>query len=336
MTGFFKKVAPWITSLTLLTGCQKESGGDELFQRSKQHSETPKSRVVARIGARAITEADLKRAIEALPPHLRLRYSSAERRQEFLNNLVRLEVLAAEARRRGLHRQPEVVQQVKRTMVEQLVQQLKDELVSMESVTPAAIAAYYQQHQSRYHQPAKRRAQLIVVDQREQAKRLFEQLTSTQSQQQAAQTERILSQRFARLADQQSVQPSKRKAGDLGYFSADDPQIPQTLRAAAFSASTPFPRLVGPISLGTPAAGYAVLLVTAERPAVDISLDDARDRIKNLLFSQKQTAALKAYLAKLRKAAKVEIIGAKLDAIDTGRTPAQADGRRKEGPRETP
>ena len=55
-------------------------------------------------------------------PFIRARYSTLERKKEFLDNLVRFEVLAREAEKQGLATDPDVQLTLKKIMVQKLVQ----------------------------------------------------------------------------------------------------------------------------------------------------------------------------------------------------------------------
>ena len=63
--------------------------------------------VLAKVGDTTITVKEFADRLASQSPYLRARYNSAERRKEFLDNMVRFELLAIEARKRGLHEQPE-------------------------------------------------------------------------------------------------------------------------------------------------------------------------------------------------------------------------------------
>ena len=58
-------------------------------------------KVVARIGGLEITLKEFERRLKEQAPYARARYASLERKKEFLDNLVRFEVLAAEAANKG-------------------------------------------------------------------------------------------------------------------------------------------------------------------------------------------------------------------------------------------
>ena len=62
--------------------------------------------VVATVGDDVITAEEFKKRLDETSPFLRARYNTVERKKEFLENLVRNELLAQEAQRRGLDKAP--------------------------------------------------------------------------------------------------------------------------------------------------------------------------------------------------------------------------------------
>src|SRR5690349_16839339 len=57
---------------------------------------------IAKVGATTITVGEFADRLSSQSPYLRARYSSPERKREFLDNMVRFELLAIEAEKRGL------------------------------------------------------------------------------------------------------------------------------------------------------------------------------------------------------------------------------------------
>src|SRR4051812_21835129 len=80
------------------------------------------ARVLAKVGNHEITLGEYAATLERMDPFERLRYQSPDRRKQLLDELVDLELLAEEARRRGLDKQPETQERVR--------QMLRDELLS--------------------------------------------------------------------------------------------------------------------------------------------------------------------------------------------------------------
>src|SRR6266496_694185 len=77
---------------------------------------------VARGSGFTITADEFKARIDEQSPFIRARYSTLDRKKEFLDNLVRQEVLAVEAERQGLDKDPEVRATLRKIMVQKLVQ----------------------------------------------------------------------------------------------------------------------------------------------------------------------------------------------------------------------
>ena len=63
---------------------------------------------VATVGDDVITADEFKKRLDETSPFLRARYNTLERKKEFLENLIRNDLLAQEAQRRGLDKAPAV------------------------------------------------------------------------------------------------------------------------------------------------------------------------------------------------------------------------------------
>ena len=82
--------------------------------------------VVARVGEETITADELKRRLDETSPFLRARYNTPERKREFLDNLIRNELLAQEAQRQCFDKSPAVSEQMKRAMIQELIKKQLD------------------------------------------------------------------------------------------------------------------------------------------------------------------------------------------------------------------
>src|SRR5579863_6426820 len=65
--------------------------------------------VLAKIDDVTITLGEFQERINRQSPYIRARYTSLEQKKEFLDSLIRFEILAKEGYRRGLDKDPEVV-----------------------------------------------------------------------------------------------------------------------------------------------------------------------------------------------------------------------------------
>src|SRR5438105_15516186 len=77
--------------------------------------------VVAQVGDEKITAEEVRQRLNETSPFLRARYSTAERKKEFLENLVRNELLAQEAVRQSYYKTPAEREQIKRATIAELI-----------------------------------------------------------------------------------------------------------------------------------------------------------------------------------------------------------------------
>ena len=270
------------------------------------------NKVVARIGNRVITEREIQQALRRQSNYVQTRFTSKERRRDFTKSYLRREVLAEEARRRGLDRDPEVVSRVRRVMVARLRELLDKELVSFSEVSEEDVRAYYRQHKRDYMQPAQVRLSRITTRSRPQAEAVLKELrpavvgsASTKGAVSA------LAASFARLARTQSVDSYREQGGDMGYLSENAKDVEPLLLRAAFQ-TTERDKLVGPIEAK---GGYVILLRTGYRAAKTQSLGAVRGSIQNKLFDALRARAFERYVEKLEKTARVEVNQTRLKAL---------------------
>src|SRR6516165_9134125 len=108
--------------------------------------------VLAKVDDVTITVGEFQERINQQSPYVRARYTSLDRKKEFLDNLVRFEVLAKEAERRGLAKDPEVVRTMKQVMIQKL---LKDEFdkQKMDDISDGEGKKYFDSHPEEFNKP---------------------------------------------------------------------------------------------------------------------------------------------------------------------------------------
>ena len=95
-----------------------------------------------------VTASEFTTRLEEQPPFVRAGYSTLERKKELLDSMVRFEVLAREAERLGLDRDPEVVEAQQKVMVQKLVQSRLQ--TGGPVITEAELTRYYEAHQGEF------------------------------------------------------------------------------------------------------------------------------------------------------------------------------------------
>jgi len=300
-----------------------------VWAQPQQPEPTPQERqrlqqVVAEVGDLRITLGELEDRINKQSPFLRARYADPEKRREFLDNMIRFELLAKAARKRGFDREEEVRRQVKQMEVQTLMRKEFDEKISPESVTAEEVRGFYEAHKADYVKPEMVRASHILVSDRNRAEELLKKARDPATDNRA----------FRQMAQEFSEdEETKMRGGDLRYFprpgerGPDDPEVAQELADATFplkNIGDVAPRVV------KTAKGFHVVKLTGRRPAVSRSIEEATPQIRNRLWREKRQKAIDDFVATLRKNRRVETHEELLNLIVV---PAGGGGGPEDGPR---
>ena len=121
-------------------------------------TEAQANEVLVTIGDRTITVGEFADRLASQSPYLQARFESPERRREFLDNLVRFELLVYEAKRHGYADQPDIQRARRTAMTQQLIKQEVDEKLKLADITDEEIQAIYDANPQEYERPAQVRA----------------------------------------------------------------------------------------------------------------------------------------------------------------------------------
>jgi peptidyl-prolyl cis-trans isomerase C len=273
--------------------------------------ETP----LATIDDFTITLGEFQERLNRQSPYVRARYTSLEQKKEFLDNLIRFEILAKEALRRGYDKDPEVVRTMKQVMIQKLVAEQFDQTVTAAAITDQEMQAYYDAHIAEYVQPEEVRASAIILKNKAQAERV-----ATEAQSELGKTNKGFRDLVTKYAQDEE---SKLRGGDLRYFARDNKELPALVVAAGFALAQ-----TGDVS-DVIAAGegrFYVLKQTGRKNASTKSFDDAKAQIRNKLFRDKRVAVQDKFLADLRAKSKIVIDEAALAKVRIESGTAVDDG----------
>jgi peptidyl-prolyl cis-trans isomerase C len=257
--------------------------------------------VLAKVGSTTITVGEFADQLADQSPYLRRRYNSPERRREFLDNLVRFELLALEAERQNIDDLPEVQRTRKQMMIQQMMRELFDDQIQLSDVTDDEVRTYYERHRDEFQKPEQVRASHILVKNRAQAQRL---LTSLR----AREDDIAL---FRQMAEQYNEDASTRdRFGDLRFFSrpADRPSdelpvAPDPVAEAAFAIDR-----IGGVApeLVESEQGFHIVKLTGRRAAFSRTFEEARRPIQNRLWRERREQAVEDFVAELRANTEIE------------------------------
>src|SRR5689334_20776791 len=130
-----------------LAGCgkAKESGNGPAPSASAPFGLAPDlaNRTLAKVGDRTITLGDYATVLARMDRFERLRYQTADRRKQLLDEMINVELLAAEAERRGLTDRPETKELVRQILRDAVIQDLRESEPSLSDIPPGDVRAYY-------------------------------------------------------------------------------------------------------------------------------------------------------------------------------------------------
>ena len=292
------KCTVFIAFALLCSACSKQSserpqGGAGDWPKHGL-TEAQAEEALATIGDRTITVGEFADRLASQSPYLRARFESPERRKEFLDNLVRYELLVYEAKRRGYADEPTVVRARRNAIIQQLVKKEIDEPLEDVEITEDEIRTVYESNPDDYMRPAQVRAAHIFIRERGRAQRILKKARNADL---AA---------FRQLARETSEDEATRsKGGDLKFFEADsEPPPSDAVRAAAFSLDK-----VGQVhpTLVKDGDGYHIIMLTGKRAPLTRTYDQAKRAIRHRLIRERKEAAIAELTAELREDIDVKI-----------------------------
>lgn len=177
-TGLLLTASPLVL-LAVLTACtndEKAKGGTAepgevkrgRFGLTEEQAKSP----LLKIGDRVLT---LESAAVLLgpPPKRRGGPTEAERRAQFVDDQLQLELLDVEARRQGIYDRPAIQKLTENTLVAQFVADLS---TPAPEVTEAEARVYYEKHPERFTVPARSRSYHVLVKDERKATTLLKAL----------------------------------------------------------------------------------------------------------------------------------------------------------------
>jgi len=258
-----------------------------------------RARVVARVGDVTITLGEIEDDVNHQSPFMRIRFQSGTALRDHVTEMIRMELLAREAERRGFGDDEEVTEAVRQTSVQLLIRQDFDERITAASIPSEDVAAYYEEHPAEFNQPEMRRASQLVLATRPEADTMAEQAHAAD-----ARTFRQL------VTDHSADIETRQRGGDLRYFDAEghtpnaaDPDVPIEAAHAAFALAN-----VGDVS-DVIAEGdrFAIVQLTGVRAAEHRDLSQADASIRTRLWRTTRQAALETFVDGLRARIPTEV-----------------------------
>lgn len=196
------------------------------------------SRVIAKVGDRTITLGDYAATLERMDQFDRLRYQSPERRKELLDEIIDVELLAQDAKAKGLDKDPQTEESIRQILRDALLKQAHEGGRTPSEVSADEVRAYYEAHRDEYREPERRRVAHIVFAAKD--KELATKVLAEAQKATAMQWGELVQKYSAHKPPKPSPSNPLEMSGDLGIVGppgdpkGDNPTVPDAVRAAAF------------------------------------------------------------------------------------------------------
>jgi peptidyl-prolyl cis-trans isomerase C len=253
------------------------------------------ARVLARVGDRTITLAEYAAVLQNMDRFERLRYQTADRRKQLLDEMIQVELLAREAERRGLSEKPEAKEMVRQILRDAVLTDLRDKQPKLEAIPQAQVRAWYDAHREEFREPERRRVSVIALKTAAEAEGVLRAAKDASPKD------------WGDLVVKHGAAPKgdapKELGGDLGFVTpktagkADNAKVPEAVREAVFEI--PEPGKVLPRVVTDGKVHYVVRLVALNSPR-DRTFEEAERTIRVKLLQEgfeQARAALEKELA---------------------------------------
>jgi peptidyl-prolyl cis-trans isomerase C len=275
--------------------------------------------VLARVGDRTITLGDYAATLERMDPFDRLRYQAPERQKELLEEIIDVELLAQDARKKHLDRKPETELAIRQILRDALLSQARSGLPAPDDLPPDEVRAYYESHREEFREPERRRAAHILVKDRETAQRVV----ALAKKAQGAEWGELYKKYSLDAPKKGSQEAPPELLGDLGIVGApgdprgDNARVPAMVRKAVFELSA-----IGDVldKAVEDSQGYHIVKMTGKSDARERSLAEAERTIRVTLVQKKVEQRELELQEQLRKEFPVVIDEAALGGVAVPRS----------------
>lgn len=281
----------------------------------------PSGTELARVGHTVITVEEFEQKVAQQGPFARPRFQDPRKRREFLDALIRQEVLAQEAIAKGMAQDPDVMDAIKKVMVQKLTRQEYDGLVKQEDIKTDEIRAYYDEHAEEFHKPPMMRCGALVflfgADQAAARGRAQAALKKVKAEMASPAGRPLHSDPFQDLAASISEDAeSKALRGDLKFLSAEE--LAEKYGKPVADACFGLQNINDLTDVVEGTSGFFVLRHTGSRRAIDRTFEQVESQIRNRLFRERRTKAFNDYVEGLRTKATVTVDEKRLNSMNFG------------------
>jgi peptidyl-prolyl cis-trans isomerase C len=257
----------------------------ETILPSEEKTETtlPPETILSSFNGQTITLGEFNLLWDQIPENNKLQLT----KRNVLDQIISEKLLIQEAKNKGLEQDKDVLEQIKNTTEQILVQSLiEKEIIGKVKVEDQEALTYYEANKDNFITKEQVYLYNILVETEEVAQDILEKLKAGGD--------------FIELAKEKSTGPSAAEGGDLGYISKGDliPEIENVVFALE----------IGSISdIIKSQYGFHILKVTDKKPEVLKTFEEVKEEITPTLLSTKQKEAFDNLLEELKSQVTIEI-----------------------------
>lgn len=226
------------------------------------------NKVFAKIGNREITSQDVQTFLQNVDPKVASQFTSPDGVKQLISQLAEQELFYLDAVEKELDKDTEYVEEIQRVNANLLKQYALSKFLRTVTVNEVEMKKFYNENKGTFTEPESVKASHILVQDEAVANKVLSEINN--------------GMKFEDAAKEYSICPSKANGGDLGFFPKGK-MVPE-FEAAAFSLSK------GEICK-TPVKtqfGYHIIKLTGKRDAMDLTFNEAEDKVKAELLAKKQ------------------------------------------------
>lgn len=265
--------------------------------------------VIARYGDQTLTTGELTAKLNERSPFERARLNDLPRKKEFVEQLVRFDLLAAEAKKRGLESDPEVQRAMQTVMVRKLIAAEIDDNPEKRKFDDAELQAYYQKHLEEFVRPEMVRLAVIQLSDKKAAEALAKELKAKSGDYSA------FGQAVAAKSEDTETKGSQ---GDLHFLSKQ--QLTDRYGEAAANAAFAM-TAQGSQSEALPTPKGAVIFKLMGRTAaVNQSFEQSKAMLSQRMWFEKRGKLFDGFIDELKKKSNYSLDEGELDKFQVSST----------------
>lgn len=280
-----KKFLIAVFMMVFIFGCNKKATSQE-----NAASATPnKGNVVIEVGSVKLTDEDIKDEMAALPPQLQPYVATKEGKKEFIESLIKRELLYQEAKAKGVENNPNVQKDLEKVKKRLFVDAFLREMIKVDmKVDEKALKEFYKKNEKKFAEPEKTHTKHILVKDKKLADEIAEKLKKSPDL-------------FEKLAAEHSIDSSGKQGGDIGAHEKGT-LVPE-YEAAMEKLKKP-----GDISPVVKSQfGYHIIKLVGREPSKAPKFEDIKDEVKEEYIRENQKALFDTIVSDLKKKYNVKL-----------------------------